>query len=1140
MKWTLAQSNAINDRTGRSLLVSAGAGSGKTSVLTERLVRMITEGASLDDFLVVTFTNAAASDLKEKLYDKLSKAVAADPGNRHIYNQLFLLSGARISTIHSFCYELVKQNFNLLGISQNCRVMDDSECKALFADVMNDMFDELFASSDADISLLIDRLCPKANEAELASVLTEVYDRIRAFYGYRDWLFKNAEHYRSEAQRAKIDLFATDCGILLHDETVKTAKQLYPLSCELDEMFAESSPSYRKLPVALRAAINDIAEAGTYGAMLEAANRELPTAYTRNLDDADKDYYESTRKVLAGFIHSVSSLLDFGTLDFEKMFADCADICQALGRVILKLDKLFFAAKQKRGGVDFADLEQLTLKLLETDDAKPTELCVKLQKTFKQVFVDEYQDVNPLQDRIFSLLSRKDNRFTVGDTKQSIYRFRNAYPGIFIDYKNRYGDFESGVDNAVIFLRENFRCAKNIIDFTNLVTSYASKGSELEDEYKDEALIFSRGDDAPNEPVVIALADYKPRSQTDNDRSKAINCCADYIAGEIRRLAANGTPYRDIALLFSAIKGASVPFENALSRAGIPYRVMKSAGLLSAPEITLALSCLAAIDNPTDDVALFSMMRSPMFGFDADALYKIRKSNDAYSFITCVRRYAHGMHLNKKRLPHAVYTVANVCERTTRPELDAAKFLKRLDTYRTAVAGMQAHSFLWMFYQTSGLMAAASAEGPRQKANLLRLYQDAAAFEGRGFKGVSAFRAYIERLSEEGADIAGAQIADDDCVKLMTVHASKGLEYPVCFYVSADRKFNTKDASASLHIGHAGGISFSLNYPETLEKNDTPSRKVSSLKIKKENTAEELRKLYVALTRAKDKLYVVACRDMSRDYLSTAPIDADFTLDWILGALDGADAKYVKHIDISTAEAQYGTLAKKSAGYPADAVGDDALKHVTFKYYYSAATNTPAKVSVSQISDDGKSAESTSPRRVPAFIGANAGQKGTANHLFMQFCDMASAASKGAAAEAERLKQMRFITPEQYDMLDIKALDRFFKSDLYAEMSASDFIRRELRFSITDDGSAVGGAKGEEIMIQGVIDCFYKTERGLVIVDYKTDHVFGKNAQSTLTARHNAQIRYYAVAAERMTGIKVCRAVLYSFALGRAVEVALD
>lgn len=1137
VQWTVSQSNAINDDRGRSLLVSAGAGSGKTSVLTERLVRMITQGASLDDFLVVTYTTAAAADLKEKLYDKLSKASAADTQNRHLYNQLFLLSGARISTIHSFCYELVKHNFNSLGISAECRVIDQAESVSLLSEVLNDMLDELFSVDDKDVILVLERLCPHGKERELIRVLTTVYEKIRAFYRYDLWFEQCERFYRDESKKAAVDLFATDSGRELYEYIHDAVKDAYVKACKLCELLAaeHATENNLKLPLAYRAMLSEALDAGTFTALVRAfSNDDLPNMNTNKLSDYIAERYKSTRAELKKDVETVQKVINFGTDDFETLFADCADVVRALSNLIANLDKRFFAAKQKRGGLDFADLEQLTLKLLEADDGKPTEICLKLRASFKQVFVDEYQDVNPLQDRIFSLLSQEGNRFTVGDTKQSIYRFRNAYPSIFIGYKNAYGDYETGVKNAVIYLRENFRCSKNIIDFTNLVTEYASKGSDLEDEYKNEALVFSRAGEVPDHPVVLAHAFYEVGREDKDGRTEAIQHCADFVASEIKKLSANGIQYKDIALIFSALKGTSIPYESALARAGIPYRVMKSTGFLTTPEITLALSCISAIDNPTDDIALFSMMRSPMFGFDADMLYKIRRSNDAYSFITCIRRFAHGLHRKRVRLAQATYRIKSVSKETKTLELFASKFLCRLDAYRTMAGGMQAHRFIRMFYETSGLLTAAAAEGEHQKANLLRLYQEAASFESRGFKGVSAFRAYTERLLEDGADLSGAQPSDDDCVKLMTIHASKGLEFPVCFYIGADHNFNREDINDSIHIAHQSGLSFTLNYPDELRVCDTPTRRLSISRLDKESRAEELRKLYVALTRAKDRLYVVSTSNVSSR--THAPGDATSANDWIFGAIHRSESKCYDFHEISCTKPVYGKRVLRRTD---ESIDDSSLCMIGFEYQYSQAADMPAKISVSQL-EQGSEHGIGGSLRVPSFAGAGAGQKGTANHLFMQFCDMRFAKENGAKAEADRLLQERFISKEQYSMLDFKALDKFFAGSLYDEMQSSERVYRERRFSILDNGSIIGKPNCEELLVQGVIDCFYKTDKGLVIVDYKTDRIFGHDAENELVKRHGTQIRYYAVAAERMTGIKVCRAVIYSFALGREVEVEID
>ncbi len=756
-----------------------------------------------------------------------------------------------------------------------------------------------------------------------------------------------------------------------------------------------------------------------------------------------------------------------------------------------------------------------------------------LRISFKQVFIDEYQDVNPLQDRIFTLLSRDDDRFMVGDVKQSIYKFRNAYPSIFLGYKQRFGD-KNDDKNDVVFLKENFRCARNVINFTNFVTSFASSGTDMESEYRDEELVFARKSGDEYAPVTIALAEYKEKEQKSADES-----CARYIAAEIKRLVKSGVAYGEIAVLFSALKGVSVPYEHALARAGVPYKVMRSTGFLDKPEVTMALACLSAIDNPTDDVALFSMMRSPMFGFDADELYKIRKSNNAYSFITCVRIFAAAGHCNKVTLCGS-YRIAKVQKSRSSLIAKAGHFLHLLDDYRMRACGMQTHKFLWYLYETSGLLAIASAEGEHQRANLLKLYQNAAAFEGRSFKGITAFRAYMERLTDQNAGVKGAQLEDTDCVKLMSIHASKGLEYKVCFVANTDKKFNSQ--SSSLLIGYRSGISFTLFYPDKRLKRDTPSRKVALFAYQSESTAEELRKLYVAMTRAKDRLYLVGIVPKKEDEKPKAKSSGtNSELGWILGAMEGQDLPYVNRVDIT----DYDDFSYQPK--TAEANNNEELKadNIGYKYPYAEATSMPAKISVSQLHvgllEEQEYGTKTVTHAVPAFASdtASAGQKGTANHLFMQFCNMQNAASSGSKAEAGRLLTERFITQKQYEMLDYTELDRFFAGELYAEIKSATHVWREKRFAILDKGNIIGGPKDEELLVQGVIDCFYQTKDGIVVVDYKTDRVFGSDAADRLIERHKLQIRYYCKAVSEMMGRPVHKALLYSFSLGRAVEVPL-
>ncbi|PKM63001.1 MAG: hypothetical protein CVU97_02255, partial [Firmicutes bacterium HGW-Firmicutes-21] len=630
MKWTVSQTNAIKSKN-KTLLISAGAGSGKTTVLTRRLTERILSGDSVEDFLVVTFTRAAAGDLREKLYDSLNEAIASQPQNRHLFNQLFMLSGAKISTIHSFCYEIIKKNFAVLGFSPKMRIADETEAVIIARNCMEELVDYLYEQEHRGFLLLVDNFGGEKSDDTLIETLMSLYSRLRAFHNYNDWLAVQHNNLLEQAEMVKSGFFNTVLGSKIQEKIIFWLGEARTATEEVLLFLAHSAGSEANItPIeALMSHIEALINAAEHSYNLLYAEmsdkKRTPPLKTKGMSEEDALFLKDSKSKITDYLKHIR--VNFCRLSEERIYEDyisTADINRALKEVLELFDLRFSDAKKKRNILDYSDLEHVLAQLLEGKDEngnpKPTELCERLRQSLKEIYIDEYQDVNPLQDHIFTLLSRKNNRFMVGDIKQSIYRFRNAYPDIFVNYKDAFPDYSDDTadnDNARIFLKENFRCGRAIISFVNSVFSTVTTGNAFKREYKGEELVYAKNDETAGFPVTVALSLYDNKDKNEKQITKEKE--AEFIAAEIKRLVesqrkADGSPikYSDIALLFSAVRGRVRIFEQALRRAGIPCITEQDESLFQMPEIMLAISALKTVDNPTDDISLCALLRSSL------------------------------------------------------------------------------------------------------------------------------------------------------------------------------------------------------------------------------------------------------------------------------------------------------------------------------------------------------------------------------------------------------------------------------------------------------------------------------------------------------------------------------------------------
>ena len=1159
MKPTQAQANAIYTRN-KTLLVSAGAGSGKTTVLTNRLIEHIKEGNSVTDYLVVTFMKAAAADVKTKLYKALltaSNDKNIDTETRaKLYRQLNLVPEANVCTISSYCLNLVKENFALLGISPKVRVLDETESALILRQVTENLIKNGYETESASFLLLADNFSGDKSDDSLTDKLIKLFNTLQVTLDKNEMLSSCAQSLRADGEVIKEQgFFQSKMGkelkqrlVLFYDELVNAATDLYNYAAPVaKDYYAKNLLALLENCENCRASLDN-----NYVNYCQAAKQSCESLRldSRGCPADVHEWAKEEKKRIADALKDYCARYCRGddALIAESLFK-CADIVIAIKNFLSDMEREYELQKLELGALDYTDFELKALQLLETPDGNgkctPTELCLKKQQLFKEVLIDEYQDVNPLQDKLFRLISGGCHRFMVGDVKQSIYRFRNAYPDIFLGYKNDYPNIESvsDSDSACIFLRENFRCSPTVIDYVNYLFQTITQNTPYRNEYEGEWLVFpkEREEDYKSKlkfPVVIAVAEKEKGIVKEARRNEA-----EYIAAEISRLvhtqpSADGSPieYKDVAVMLGAMKGYSVEYEKAFRKYGIPYKTSVSESFLQNPLISLAVSALRAIDDPTDDISLCALLRSPICNFTSNDLYRIRLDIKDTTFYNALCTY--GVSRAKKTFKGKFRIANKASTESSCLVIKARNFIKRLKAWRSESTGILCSDFLKSFFVTSNLLRM-SADGNRQ--SLLLLYEYATRYENAQNYGISGFLDYLQELSSTNKDISDVAVSgEDNAVSFITVHKSKGLEFKVCFLACAEKEFRGLKESGDINFRRGEGVYFKLKDRQKLTTYNPMCNVIAFHKEQDLIRAEELRKLYVALTRAKERLYITGCMSAEKLSQPQSPLTAKSWLELVLYTSSLGEKSFFDLQTISAAEGNQGYIppnAKRTV-----APTENMLRVINYNYPYKSSVATAAKLSVSELreglleDDEYNRTRLTVPKsRIalkPAFLddnGFNAADIGTANHLFMQFADFKSA-EIDINAESKRLLEIRMLSQAQYDLLNKEALNRFFQSGLYAQIKKSPKVYREKRFSVSHTLE-----NGETVLVQGVIDCFFKNEDGgYTVVDYKTDRV---TSEEELIERHKIQLMHYKNAVESMTGEPVTNLLLYSFALGKEIWV---
>jgi len=1188
VKYTESQRAAIDNRGG-ALLISAAAGSGKTRVLVERLMSRVTcseNPVDIDKFLVITYTKAAAAELRSRILDEINALLAQEPENRSLSRQSTLVYKAPISTIHSFCSGLLRENAQLLGISPEFRIMEGDESDIVKLRVLSRVIDEWYERMDEGFAALVDTMAAGRDDQRLPQLVLDLHTKLKSHPYPEKWAAERLGELESCGPDADVSEtswgrsimdYAASCA----DYWVKTfggAERMVlddeRIAASYAESFGETQDALNKLLTALKGGWDGVREVLPVPFPKLKALRAYSTPVTEEV--------KRVRELCKKSMEKLSEIFDSSSAELMEDIAAVFPPVKALFSLALDFDRAYSEEKERLRALDFGDMEHLAIKLLTDESGAPSNKAAEISRRFEEIMVDEYQDVNEIQDIIFRALSRDGkNLFMVGDVKQSIYRFRLADPTIFLRKYAAFKDAKEANEGEPrkIVLQDNFRSRKNVLDAVNFVFSNVMSRDFGEMDYTErESLKYGKTDypESGDTAFELDLIDV-PKSEDEETDFDKTEIEAAFVAKRIRELVDGGMTisegegqrrlgYGDIAILLRSVKGKAEVYAEALRAQNIPFQSDKAGEFWSRAEVTVMASLFSVIDNPRQDVPLISVLRSPLFGFTPDELAEIRAADKDSDFYTALVKTAE-----------------------TSPK--CAEFIAFLSELRLAASDMPSDALVWHVLTLTNAPAifGAMSGGAERKANLSVLLDLARQFESAGYKGLFGFVNQLKSLMERGGEAPASNSSGSaNAVTITSIHKSKGLEYPVVFVADTGKRFNRDDTKKRLLIHSGLGVGPKrLDLKRGIEYTTLP-RMAIARRMTDELLAEELRVLYVAMTRAREKL-IITCAAKNSERLidrlrpaASAPIAPQFLsecssmAEWILlcallrresSALPGADTACLPESEDSRWDIRYITPETYEKA-PAQADGEKAGEHMepdgakvseierrlNFRYAHEAATSLPSKLTATGLKGrflDREAAEEaeklkTSEKKYvfdrPNFAlddtPLTGAERGIALHLVMQYIDYKKCGGiEDIESEIARLSEQKFITEKQAKAVPPEKILAFFASPLGREVLSADSIRREFKFSLLVPASDYFPDGGDEtILLQGVVDCCFEKQGELTVIDFKTDYV-NKENQNERAESYKPQITAYARAMERITGKPVKRRVLYFFRTDSAVEL---
>lgn len=1144
MAWTPQQQQAIDQR-GKNILVSAAAGSGKTAVLVERIKKLVAEeGVPIDRMLIVTFTNAAASEMKEKIRATLKNKLKDSP---QLKEQLDLLPGASISTFHSFALDVIRQYFYLIDLEPGFAICDDAQSIVIKEDALDTLLEERFEEGSEEFYSFLDWYGSEKSIDEVRNIIDKTYTALQSLpepfetldAKVRELALEPSDYKNTPAMRLMSQLIIEDLEEAR--DCAESAEALLEDNC-LERMMALFAPELE----AFRA-MYEYAATEKYDE-LKSEIDNFPSIRMSASGDEKPVYkeisgsFKALRDTAKGLYKGIGE--KFFAASIDSQLADVKAVsgkAVTLQKLIIDFDRIFKEAKAEKALLDFNDIEHYCLEIL-----KDKQVSDYYKEKFKYVFIDEYQDTSLLQEAIIGRIKGDDNLFMVGDIKQSIYKFRLAEPEIF---KSKYDTFAKDTNgkSTKIDLNKNFRSKKVILDSINDVFEPVMEG------YDDDARLYN-GIDYDGEysfAPVTRIIDSSSESEDEDENleelkdadKEALEICniikenlgREYFnskEGKVKRIS-----YRDIVILMRSAKNYAGAYYQIMRDNGIPLYVDDNDGYFDTMEINVFMNLLSVLDNKYQDVPFLSTLRSEIFGFTTDELAEIRANNATGSYVAAFTAYAENSGGNAD--------LQNKCQQV----------FDQLKRWKSLSLAMPLPKFIWKLMLETGyyIVMGAMPQGAQRQANLRALVDKAENFSSSGQTSLYSFVRYIDTVKQKEIKTGQVRLLGekDDVVRIMTVHKSKGLEFPMVIVAGMGRKlmYGKADGKVLFHKDVGLGMFFE-DVDKHIERKTLPYN-IILRQVHREEYEEQIRVLYVALTRARDILYLTGTVKDGQKLLDNKElgVSSDSTYFNMLSYLP--DPEIISGDTLQMPESD--ETAKRSgdinyAGMPSDEQRTMVKSRLEYEYPFASAREVRSKYSVSSLNAAGhqtvvsygdiKLPEPSFRQESRPLTGA---EKGTIYHGIMERIDFSRAVSEGldyVRSAADSFVQSGIFLQEEINAIDFGRIERFFESEIgkrCAKAFEDGRLRREEPFDIK------WKLNGEDVIVQGIIDCYFEEDGKIVLLDYKTNWIDEskpfEEEKKRLQDTYRTQLEIYGQALTKASGKPVAESYLYLFSAGRLIEV---
>jgi ATP-dependent helicase/nuclease subunit A len=1113
----------------KSLLVSAAAGSGKTAVLVERIIELVSNGVDIDKLLVVTFTNLAASEMRERIYKAITKRIKENPQNKSLKKQLLLMPSSNIKTIHSFCLDIIKNNINMLDIPLGFRIADDMEVDILKQKCIDEIIEDKYLGGESDFCDLMDTYGYGRDDTKIIDIILSIYNFSMSLSdpeSYYNLCIKNIE-------LATIDFTKTIFAQILIDrlkEILEDNARKYEIAInEINER-----PDLLSYYETFMLEYNFIKKLLHENDFLELQEQLLLFSFSRIPSikkGTDNAFVKQIRDDFKGEIKKFSESIGLSVNDEHSASKEILKYIKTIISLVREFSQSYKEEKQKKSIIDFSDFEHLALNILTNEDGSPSEIAQIYQNTFKEILIDEYQDTNDVQDKIFRLISKNsENLFMVGDVKQSIYKFRQAKPEIFINRREIYKNQSD--KNELVSLAMNFRSRDEILSFCNQAFIKLMTEKTAMTDYKNEALIYSNSYKSfknSNHKTEILLFDRSEELEVDNEDIEDLNKEAIIVANKIKELMQDESfriydtkkdefrrlELSDIVILSRSLGDFGQQFFDALRENGINVTADFSEDLFSAIEVKLVVAILKVIDNPLNDISLLALLKSPIFNFSENELLKVRQLDFENPLF-----YA----LKKSDIKKAFLAV---------------DFLNEI--IKTAYTEPISHLINKLYKDLKIKEIFSAFKNSEQRLNNLdMLYNIALSYEKTDFLVLKSFILYLEKLELSKKAIPSAtNIISNNSVKIMSIHKSKGLEFPVVFVSGLGRRFNNDDLKQRIIVHPDFGMGVDYIDIENRFSYQTLTKNALKIKIKDELMSEELRVLYVALTRAKEKLILTAsisnyekslskwqniieAGGISKNTLINLPCFIDYIMPTVLNT---------QIFDLSVYNIN--SLAKENKIIEEEDLFKDILSdfnQIFYDYKYKELSFIPAKITVSAANKLKRQDEVNNIRLEEldtiktSFSGS---EYGTYFHKLFELLDLNLIKDGKTVLElTDKLIENEMLELTSFTYEIAQKIEVFFKTDIAKEMIFSQNVLKEKPFLIRIPANEIYKTDyTNDIILQGTIDCYFILDNKITLIDFKTDK---KTDESFIKENYSEQMKLYSYAVEKIEGLFVERKVIYT------------